>query len=209
MFEYYTVAVISILGAMSPGLDFAIVLRNVLAYHRRAGIFTAFGIGAGIIFHATYCVLGLALVISKSMLLFTVIRSLGGAYLIYLGVRSLLDRKKLVINQGNDTSGASISDWRAFRDGLFVNALNPKVTVFMLSIFSLLVGPTTPWLVQFSYGAEMALIGVAWFVFLSYALSLNWFKSKLVKSQTMISYAMGIILIGIGVFILWESVYHL
>jgi threonine/homoserine/homoserine lactone efflux protein len=83
MFEYYTLGLIALLAAISPGPDFAIVLRNALTHHQRAGIFTALGISAGILVHTSYCVLGLALIISQSILLFNIIKFVGAGYIIW------------------------------------------------------------------------------------------------------------------------------
>ena len=72
--EFYTIAIIAFLGAFSPGPDFVIVAKNAIAHHRRAGVLTSAGIAAGLIFHSTYCILGLAVIISSSLLLFSTIK---------------------------------------------------------------------------------------------------------------------------------------
>ncbi|WP_077216996.1 LysE family transporter [Piscirickettsia litoralis] len=95
MVEYYTIALIALLAAVSPGPDFVIVAKNALLYDRRSGVMTS--VGAGVLVHSFYCVLGLAVVISQSLLLFSLIKYLGAAYLIYLGVKSLFSEKKYTV----------------------------------------------------------------------------------------------------------------
>ncbi len=85
MNELLLIATIHILGAASPGPDLALVLKNSLESGRKAGIYSALGIALGIAVHVSYSVLGLAVLISKSILLFNIIKLIGAAYLIYIG----------------------------------------------------------------------------------------------------------------------------
>ena len=80
--DIYSIAVIGLLGAMSPGPDFVVVSKNALGHSRRAGCFTAFGISVGLLLHSAYCVLGLALLISESIWILRGIRFLGASYFI-------------------------------------------------------------------------------------------------------------------------------
>lgn len=203
MIEYYTIGLIALLAAVSPGPDFVVIAKNALSHNRRSAVMAALGIGAGILVHTFYCVLGLAIVISQSLLLFSLIKYLGAAYLIYLGIKSLLSRDK---KMGLETvTKTPRSNWQGFRDGLLTNVLNPKCTLFMLSIFTLVVKPHTPVWVQASYGVEIALISIVWFSFLSYGLTVAVIQSKISKVQHIVSKVIGGVLIALGVAIVFES----
>lgn len=203
MFEYYTIAIIALLAAISPGPDFAIVAKNALTYDRRSAILSALGIGTGILIHSSYCVLGLAIVISQSLLLFSLIKYLGAAYLIYLGIKSLITKDGHLPTIAKQK--ASQSKWKSFRDGLFANVLNPKCTLFMLSVFTLVVKPHTPIIIQSIYGLEIAFITTAWFFFLAYGLSSKIVKSKIEKLQHIVSKLIGGVLILFGLGVLFET----
>ena len=82
---FLTVATAHLLGVMSPGPDFAMVTRQTLAFGRSAGLWTAWGIAAGIIFHVTYGLFGLGWVIQRFPLLLEVLRYVGVAFLLYMG----------------------------------------------------------------------------------------------------------------------------
>lgn len=205
MFEYYTLGLIALLAAASPGPDFAIVLRNSLTHHQKAGILTALGIGAGILVHTTYCVLGIALIISESVWLFNIIKFVGATYIIYLGVMSLLAKKTHNLEKINAKQMTTISDKRAFLNGFITNVLNPKCTLFMLSIFTLMVKPNTPISVQITYGIEIALIAVAWFIFLSCVLNRRWVKQRLESVQHQVTKIMGVALVCLGIWIMTAS----
>ena len=164
---------------------------------------SSLGIGVGILIHSTYCVLGLAVVISQSLLLFSLIKYLGAAYLVYLGVKSLINKSShLDIKSANKTSQ---HQWSAFRDGLLTNVLNPKCTLFMLSVFIIVVKPHTPVLTQAFYGLEISFVTAIWFVFLSYGLTLPVIKSKIDKVQHIVTKVIGVVLVTLGVAVLFES----
>ena len=96
MTEWIAVVTITLLAVISPGADFAMVTRNSLLRSRRAGLLTALGIGLGVLVHVGYTLLGVGLLMQQSTWLFDVVKLLGAAYLIYLGVTMLRDRKSVV-----------------------------------------------------------------------------------------------------------------
>lgn len=201
---YYTIAIIALLAAISPGPDFVVVAKNAMAHDRRHAILTSIGIGIGILVHAAYCVLGLAIVISHSLILFSTIKYLGAAYLIYLGIKSLLSKDGAALPKKNEIK-ASRSDWLAFRDGLLTNVLNPKCTLFMLSVFTLVVQPHTPTWTQIIYGLEIAIIAIVWFVFLSIGFTHHLIRSKIMRVQKAVTKVIGVALVALGVSIVFEA----
>ena len=88
----FTVALIHLLAVMSPGPDFIMLTRNTITYSRKAGIYTALGLGCGILVHVIYSLVGIGLIISQSIVLFSGIKFIGAAYLIYLGYKSLTSK---------------------------------------------------------------------------------------------------------------------
>ncbi len=203
MIEFYTIALLAFLAAASPGPDFVVVAKHALTYNRVNAMLASLGIGVGILIHATYCVLGLALIISQSLLLFSMIKYMGAAYLIYLGVKSLLSSKTVVSKDISEK--APVSKWYAFRDGLLTNVLNPKCTLFMLSVFTLVINPGTSTFTQALYGVEISLVAVVWFIFLSVSMTLPFVKAKITPIQHVVSKAIGGLLIALGVFVIFES----
>ncbi len=130
---------------VAPGADTAMVMRQAMLYGRRATILTSFGIGTSLLFHVTYTILGLGLIISKSILLFNVIKWLGVAYLIYIGIQSLRAGTTVIaVNALEKAMRPDQSAGKAFLLGLLANALNPKPVFFFLSILSTLISHETP-----------------------------------------------------------------
>ena len=111
-----TIAFVHLLGAMSPGPDLAMSVRNSLTYSRRTGIFTAVGFGLGVAVHVAYCIAGIAVVIARSILVFSTIKYLGAAYLLYIGIRSVVSRQP-GMEADVVTKRKDISPFRAVRWG--------------------------------------------------------------------------------------------
>src|SRR6266496_5250564 len=92
--NFYLFFTVSILINLSPGPDMLYTAARSLSQGTKAGIFSALGIFSGCLFHITAAVFGLSKIIEESVLLFSVIKYAGAAYLIYLGIRSLLKKTK-------------------------------------------------------------------------------------------------------------------
>jgi RhtB (resistance to homoserine/threonine) family protein len=157
-----TVALVHLLAAMSPGPDFIMAVRNSLTYSRKTGIWTAVGFGIGIGVHISYCVAGLAVIISKSILLFSTIKILGAGYLVYIGLRAFFS-KSSHIEIKQEEAKDDISAFSAVKMGFLTNILNPKVTLFFLGLFTLVISPNIPRSVLLSTSAIMMINTVLWF----------------------------------------------
>src|SRR5437868_2030217 len=107
---------------MSPGGNFAMVLRNSLR-SRRAGVLTALGLAAGNAVHATYSILGLAVLVAQSVTAFTALKWAGAAYLVYVGIEALRARPRDL--EAPPGAAAAMSDAASFRSGLLTDLLNP------------------------------------------------------------------------------------
>ena len=195
--EFLTATLIMLLAAISPGPDFALVVKNALLHTRKAGIYSAIGVSCSLLIHASYCILGLAIIISQSLLLFSIIKYFGAAYLIYIGIKSLL--AKLTVAQIADQKYKNVlSPVQAFMQGFLCNLLNPKAILFILSFFTLIINPTISWAGKFGFGLEIALIHCLWFSWLAIMITYQPVKAKLDKVQHYVVKAMGMVLIGFG-----------
>lgn len=94
--DWLTVLAVGAVAIVTPGPDFALTLRSSLVHSKRAGLYTAIGVGAGNTVHATYSLVGIGAIISQSILFFSLLKWAGAAYLIYLGVKSLRAKKMAV-----------------------------------------------------------------------------------------------------------------
>jgi threonine/homoserine/homoserine lactone efflux protein len=128
-----------------PGPDMALVTRNALAGGRRAGTFTAVGVGLGSLGWAVAAALGVAGLLDRSAVAFHALKFAGATYLVLLGVRAWAGGRGSATN-GPDLPGRDrrSSAGRALRQGALGNLLNPKAGVIFLSIFPQFVAPGDP-----------------------------------------------------------------
>lgn len=126
---------IAALGMLSPGPDFFLIIKNAARYPRTAAMFTALGVNCAVATHMIYCVAGLAVVITTTPWLFMLLKYVGAAYLIFIGVQALLSRGSSKMDLSNVTPETT-SLRKAFLQGYLCNLLNPKATLFFLSIFT-------------------------------------------------------------------------
>ncbi|MSR67846.1 LysE family translocator [Candidatus Peribacteria bacterium] len=205
MSTFLTIALIHLLGVASPGPDFLIVTRNTLTYSKRCGIATALGLGLGILVHVGYTLLGIGLLISKSIVLFNTIKYVGAAYLIFIGWKAMTHRKTTMKESFIDKKSEDITPMQAMRIGFLTNVLNPKVSLFFLALFTQVIRPETPLWLQTFYGLYMSFATFVWFSGVASLFSLSSIKRGFARIQTAAERMMGAVLIALGLKIALSS----
>lgn len=189
--EIITITSIILIGIISPGPDFLLITRNSLLTNKKAAIFSALGLSTGTIIHALYSIIGLGLIISKSLILFSFIKYLGALYLFYIAFKSLRSHSQKDSSCQNIKSDMSCVS--AFMMGFLTNVTNPKAILFYLSLFTLAIRPTAPLSVKMFYSLEVFFLAFVWFSLVAMFFSCNLITSRLQKLQNytekFISYA--------------------
>ena len=149
-----------------PGLDTIFTLNKSIGQGKKTGIYTTLGINTGVLVHTLFVALGLSLVVAQLALAFSVLKYLGAAYLVYLGVQKLLMKQPLVQLDGAPQRG---SNRQHFVSGVVTNVLNPKVALFFLAFFPQFITPEAlskpqPFLLL---GLMYAAVGILWFCVLT------------------------------------------
>ncbi|GGP33882.1 LysE family translocator [Streptomyces calvus] len=196
MSEVAAVAVITVLAVIAPGADFAMIVRNSYLYGRRTGLLGALGVAAGVLVHVTYTMLGVGLLIASSAFLFTVVKLVGAAYLVYIGVRTFRTRGEVTVDLEHRTG---LTPFAALRTGFLTNVLNPKTTLFVVSTFAQVVGPDTPVLQQVGYGLFMSLAHLLWFGVVAVFFGHDRMRGLMLRGQKVLNKVIGTALAGLGV----------
>jgi len=196
--EFFTIAIAHLFAVASPGPDFAVVMRQSVRGGTRSGVWTSLGVGSAILLHVTYCLLGVALLLSQSPALFNIMKLLAAGYLFYLGVQSI--RASLIVEEaeGKTLEEPVLSAARAFGLGFLTNGLNPKATLFFLALFTVVIDPNTPTTIQIIYGSYLAIATFLWFAFLSLILGIPRVRDVILSLGVWLERAMGAILILIS-----------
>ena len=193
-----TAVFLNLLAAISPGPDFVMAVRNSLNYSRRTGIFTGIGIGLGLAVHIIYCAAGIGYIISKSIIIFSIIKYLGAGYLIYIGICSILAKKsKLEINE--ERKAEDITRLQAVKIGFLTNVLNPKATMFFLGLFTFVIGPETPAYVVVIISLMMILTAITWFTIVAIFFTQKRIQDSFIRFEGVINKTFGALLIFLGI----------
>jgi threonine/homoserine/homoserine lactone efflux protein len=145
---------VAVLLIVTPGPDTALTIRNALFRGRRAGLLTAAGVGSGQAVWALGTAVGLAALLRASQPAFMVLRVVGAAYLVYLGVRALVDAFR------GASHDVRVGGGSAYRQGLLCNLANPKMAVFCVSLLPQFASPAFGSL--FAHGLVFAAITFTW-----------------------------------------------
>ncbi|MFB7029569.1 MULTISPECIES: LysE family translocator [unclassified Streptomyces] len=195
MGQLIAVAVITVLAVISPGADFAMTVRNSYLYGRTAGVLAAVGIALGVLVHVTYTMLGVGLLVSRSPALFTAMKLIGAAYLVYIGYKTFVTKARVDVDLSD---GETLSKAGALRTGFLTNALNPKTMLFVLSTYTQVVSADTPVPQQIGYGLFMSLAHLVWFSLAALLFSQQSLRTRLLRRQTVLNKAIGAVLVGLG-----------
>lgn len=203
--EFSKVALAHLLAVASPGPDFAIVLRQSLSRGRRAALLTSVGVGTAILLHVAYSLLGLGLLIRGSETWFNAVKYVGAAYIAWLGVQALRARPREPESDERMFQTERAGVGRDFALGFLTNALNPKATLFFISLFVLVVSPRTPKLIQAGYGAWMAAATAAWFCLVSVLFTRRDVRSRFLRHGHWIDRALGVVFLGFAASLAFTS----
>ncbi|MCD5979611.1 MULTISPECIES: LysE family transporter [Pseudomonas] len=197
--EFLTVALIHLLAVASPGPDFAVVVRESVAHGRKAGTYTAMGVGTAIFLHVGYSLLGIGLIVSQSIVLFNALKWAAAAYLLYIGIKALRAKPASAGDAPVNVVAGERTARGAFTSGFITNGLNPKATLFFLSLFTVVINPHTPMWVQAGYGVYLAVATGLWFCLVARLFSQERVRAGFARMGHWFDRAMGGVLVALGV----------
>ena len=176
--NFVTFALAAFLFIMTPGLDTIFVINKAIGQGKRAGIYSALGVNAGVLFHTILAALGLSLVVAKSAMAFAIVKYLGAAYLIYLGINKLISKNNGIALTAVDKDDKS--NLQNFLSGVVTNVLNPKVALFFLAFFPQFIkkealSQSLPFIIL---GLTYVFLGLIWYLMLS--LFVSFFSAKFI-----------------------------
>jgi len=186
---------VTALVMVTPGPDMVLVLRNTLVGGRGAGLRTSLGVLSGNLVHITYCMLGIGLIISQSILAFSALKYAGGAYLIYLGIMSFRSGAKTLEARESDGRRPNRTWWV---QGFVNNLLNPKGTLFYLGVFTVVIAPETSTSTMLVLILSMMLVSASFWLFFVYTVDRPIIRSSIERSQQAVNRVFGAVLILLG-----------
>ncbi|MGO2541120.1 MAG: LysE family transporter, partial [Specibacter sp.] len=185
--------------SLTPGAGAINTMSNALTAGFRRSFWGILGQQLALVLHVVIVAAGVGIIVSSSPFLFLLIRYVGAAYLVYLGIRKLL--AKAETDDGGDAPAAVEPGFSMFRRGLWVNLLNPKAIVFFLAFMPQFIRPADPLLPQYVVlTATVVVIDiiVMWFIFAAGAKQLKHLTGS-ERGQLILNRIFGIMFIAVGV----------
>lgn len=197
--EHYLLFLVSCLVLnITPGSDTLYIMGRSLSQGRPAGMMSVFGIISGAMLHTLFAALGLSVVLMHSAAAFNIIKWAGAAYLVYMGVRSIMSKESFA-GQASEKPKDDLR--RIYLQGFFTNLLNPKVALFYLAFLPQFVSPDNPYgvLPFFVLGLTFITTGTLWCSFI--VVCTDWARKHLQKSKVSLylNKITGLIFIALGV----------
>lgn len=193
------VITISCLGMISPGPDFFLVLKNSLSYNRKIALMTCLGVISAIAIHMSYCVAGIAVLITATPWLYNALRYAGAAYLLWIGVKALLAKSSGTAYVSKQTQELNVTAKAAFMQGVLCNLLNPKATLFFLAIFTQLLNASSTMVDKLVVAFIIWLEAAIWWPMVVFVFQTQIVQLRYFKLQVIIDKLLGVILIVLGV----------
>ena len=187
------IAVITLLAVISPGADFALVSRNSYLYGRKQGIYTAYGIACAVWIHISYSVLGLSFLKHYIPNLLHIIQYIGALYLMYIGYKTFTQQQI-----SDHATHTLLHPRQAFIQGFLGNSLNPKTTLFVMSIFAQLLRGNHGLTHLIGYGMFISASHLLWFLLISLFCSTPVIRNKILRKQVSINRVIGTVLATLG-----------
>jgi threonine/homoserine/homoserine lactone efflux protein len=192
---------VALIVVITPGPDMALVTTHALGHGRESARRAAIGVNAGILVHATAAAIGLSALLVASSVTFTVVKVVGASFLVYLGVRTLIDASR---RRSSSTLAERLPSTRIasspFWQGFWSNVLNPKVALLFLSLLPQFLDRGDPIFVKTLFLSSLFLtMGVVWL--LAYAALVSrlagFFRSEHVRRR--LEAVSGAVLVALGV----------
>lgn len=194
----------SLVVLLFPGPGVVYVVARSVSQGQIAGFVSVAGLSTGAFVHVLAAALGLSAILLTSAMAFSVLKIVGAAYLIYLGVQALLSRHKT--QQVDASSPRSFK--KLFIDGVLVSVLNPKIAVFFLAYLPQFVDPANGSVTRQILFLGLVYVALSLVTDGAYAI-LGARSSNLLKrirnSGTRLQYASGSVYIGLGIYLLAED----
>ena len=184
---------VCLLGAMSPGPSMVLVINNAIFKGRYNGILTAIGHGIGITVYATFAVLGIGLVIKTNILIFNSLKVLSIIFLIYIGVKSILNKQQINLKKDNIKENAV-----SFVQGFSISILNPKILIWFIAIYSQFMSPDNNLIFNICLISIAGIIDACWYIILTMAVTTTSALSFFQKKIKFIQKTQGFLFIALG-----------
>ncbi|HFJ9441377.1 MULTISPECIES: LysE family translocator [Bacillus] len=194
--NYEVFLLTGILLNLIPGADTMYIVGRSISQGRKAGVYSVFGIITGSLVHTLLVAFGLSIILTKSIVLFNTIKVIGVIYLVYLGIKMILDKTNVAFQ----ASSNKLNIRKIYVQGLLTSLTNPKVSLFFIAFLPQFIDTKVPGPMPFIIlGLTFTVTGLLWCLFIAYFSS---YVTKKLRGNQKIGMILnkitGLIFIGMG-----------
>ncbi|MED0875609.1 LysE family translocator [Bacillus mobilis] len=194
--NYEVFLLTGILLNLIPGADTMYIVGRSISQGRKAGVYSVFGIITGSLVHTLLVAFGLSIILTKSVVLFNIIKVIGVIYLVYLGIKMILDKTNITFQ----ASSNKLNIRKIYLQGLITSLTNPKVSLFFIAFLPQFIDTKASGPIPFIIlGITFTVTGLLWCLFVAYFSS--YVTKKLRGNQKVgmiLNKVTGMIFIGMG-----------
>ncbi|NMP81686.1 LysE family translocator [Pseudoalteromonas arctica] len=194
---WFSLVVVCMMGAMSPGPSLAVVLKHTMSGGMKNGMLAALSHGLGVGLYAAASLLGLGTLMAQFPTVYQVLVYLGAGYLAYLGLKILLAKPN---NDELQVQKSEISAVKALQDGFAIAFLNPKLAIFFLALFSQFIDPQN---LTLSIGIIMCLtvfvIDTGWYLLVAVLTEVSKNRFGFTKQNPWLDKILGVVFIALAI----------
>ena len=196
-----------ILTFFNPGANLFIVVQTTLSSGKKAGLTCGYGVVLGNAIYSGLGLFGLVTLMSEFGALFSIIKILGGLYLLYYAVSVFKNKTQLSLSAQNATESFSVATY--FRRGLISDLSNPQTILFFISIFSTTISPTTPLWTKIVIWLGIVIASLVWRVILCQTFSLSSVRRTYSRIHKVVGKIVGFILGGLAARLIYQGISEL
>ena len=196
---FLQIFLVCLFGAMSPGPSMVVVINNAIFKNRYHGILTSVGHGIGIGIYALFAVIGIGLIIRTNSIFLNGLKVISAFFLIYLGIRSIIDKKELNFGTKNIKG-----EFTSFFQGFSISILNPKIFIWFVAIYSQFMRENNNIIFNSYLVLTAGIVDMSWYIFLTLIVTSKTAFAFFKKKNYLLKRFIGTIFIIIGFILLIE-----
>lgn len=192
---WISLALVCLMGALTPGPSLAVVLKHTVSGGRINGVVASVAHGLGIAIYATLTVIGLAIVIKETPWLFSLIKYAGVIMLLWLAYKALVSKSPVA---KFDEQGTKVTIGQSFLHGFMIALLNPKLAIFFLALFGQFVDEQASWQQNVIMVSTVVSIDTLWYCLIVIVLSQSTLLAKLRDNAHIVEKVTGVGLLAVA-----------
>jgi threonine/homoserine/homoserine lactone efflux protein len=192
---WLSLVTICIFGAMTPGPSLVVVLKHTVGGGRSNGLVAAIGQATGVAIYATLTVLGLAVLIQESPMVFNAIRYVSIVFILYLAYQAFTSKSGI---SKIDGEAGNVTLVQSAREGLMIAFVNPKLAIFFLALFSQFISSDASWTQNAVMIATVGLVDFVWYSTIVMTLSQKGFLAALRNNMHIVEKITGVALLTVA-----------